>query len=49
MSCGRWRGRPGDEYLLTGLVEKYNNTYHCSNGKKNIDASYSVVSVKKYL
>ena len=29
---------------LNKLVDKYNNTYHCSVVKKPIDADYSVLS-----
>ena len=31
---------------LNKLVDEYNNTYHCSTGKKPIHADYSALSKK---
>ena len=44
---GTSSGHPGDQYLPAGLVDKYNKSYHCSIGKKPIDAGYSVSSIQK--
>ena len=31
---------------MNKLVDDYNNTYHCSIGKKPVDANYSALSEK---